>query len=120
MVIRVAVVDDHPLFRDGIVATVNGTPEFQVIAQGENGSDAVRIAQQQHPDIILLDACMPENGIDAAREISASHPAVKTVMLTACEWVEADARAAGARKFITKGVSSAELVTTLRAVFLEA
>jgi two-component system nitrate/nitrite response regulator NarL len=120
MVIRVAVVDDHPLFRDGVVATVNGAPEFEVIAQGESGSDAVRIARHQRPDIMLLDVNMPESGIDAAREISAITPSVKTVMLTGCEGVEAAARAAGARTFITKGVSGTELVTTLRAVFLEA
>lgn len=119
MVIRVAVVDDHPLFRDGVVATVNAAPEFQVVAQGDCGSDAVRIARHQSPDIMLLDVCMPENGIDAARQISAMSPTVKTVMLTACEGIEAAALAAGARKSITKGVSSAELVTTLRAVFLE-
>jgi two-component system nitrate/nitrite response regulator NarL len=120
MVIRVAVVDDHPLFRDGVVATVNGAPEFEVIAQGESGSDAVRIARHQCPDIMLLDVNMPESGIDAAREISAITPSVKTVMLTGCEGIEAAARAAGARTFITKGVSGTELVTTLRAVFLEA
>jgi len=120
MVIRVAVVDDHPLFRDGVVATVNAAPEFQVVAQGGCGSDAVRIARHQSPDIMLLDVCMPENGIDAAREISAISPSVKTVMLTACEEVDAAAREAGARKSIAKGVSSAELVTTLRAVFEEA
>jgi two-component system nitrate/nitrite response regulator NarL len=122
MAIRVAVVDDHPLFRNGVVATVNAVPEFQVVAQGECGSDAVRIARQQQPDIILLDVNMPESGIDAAREISVVSPAVKTVMLTACEGVEhvAAALAAGARTLITKGVSSAELMTTLRAVYLEA
>ena len=119
MVIRVAVVDDHPLFRDGVVATVNGAPEFEVVAQGENGSDAVRIALHECPDIMLLDVCMPGNGIDAAREISAITPSVKTVVLTACEGIEAAAREAGARKSIAKGVSGAELVTTLRAVFLE-
>jgi two-component system, NarL family, nitrate/nitrite response regulator NarL len=120
MIIRVAVVDDHPLFRDGVVATVNGAPEFQVIAQGECGSDAVRIARHECPDIMLLDVDMPDNGIDAAREISAVRPSVKTVMLTACEGVEAAARAAGARTSITKGISGAELVTMLRAVYLEA
>jgi two-component system, NarL family, nitrate/nitrite response regulator NarL len=120
MVIRVAVVDDHPLFRDGVVATVNGAPEFEVVAQGESGSDAVRIARHQCPDIMLLDVNMPESGIDAAREISVITPSVRTVMLTGGEGVEAAARAAGARTFITKGVSGTELVTTLRAVFLEA
>lgn len=120
MVIRVAVVDDHPLFRDGVVATVNAEPEFQVVAQGGCGSDAVRIARHQSPDIMLLDVSMQDSGIDAAREISTISPSVKTVMLTACEGIEAAARAAGARKSIAKGVSGAELLTTLRAVFQEA
>lgn len=119
MVIRVAVIDDHPLFRGGVVATVNGAPEFKVVAEGENGGDAVRIARHQCPDIMLLDICMPGNGIDAAREISVISPSVRTVMLTVCDGVEAAARAAGARKFITKGVSGTELVMTLLAVFLE-
>jgi len=121
MVIRVAVVDDHPLFRDGVVAAVNGAPEFEVVAQGECASDAVRIARHQCPDIMLLDVNMPDSGIDAAREISAISPSVKTVMLTACEEAEysAAAHAAGARKYLTKGVSATELVTTLRAVYLE-
>jgi two-component system nitrate/nitrite response regulator NarL len=117
MTIRVAVVDDHPLFRDGVVATVNAVPEFQVVAQGECGGDAVRIARQHCPDIMLLDVNMPESGIDATREISAISPSVKTVMLTACDGVENAAREAGARTLIAKGVSSAELVTTLRAVY---
>jgi len=122
MVIRVAVVDDHPLFRHGVVAIVNGTPEFQVVAQGECGSDAVRIARHQRPDILLLDVNMSDSGIDAAREISAISPSVKTVMLSACEESEHEiaAQAAGARKYITKGASAAELMTTLRAVYLEA
>jgi two-component system, NarL family, nitrate/nitrite response regulator NarL len=120
MVIRVAVVDDHPLFRNGVVATVNGAPGFKVVAEGDCGSDAVRIARHHCPDIMLLDVCMPENGIAAAREISVISPSVKTVILTACEGIEAAARAAGARKSIAKGMSGADLVTTLRAVFLEA
>ena len=120
MTIRVAVVDDHPLFRDGVVAMVNAVPEFQVVAEGESGGDAVRIARQHRPDIMLLDVNMPESGIDAAREISAMTPSVKTVILTGCEGIEDDAREAGARMSITKGVSSAELMTTLRAVYRDA
>lgn len=119
MAIRVAVVDDHPLFRDGVVATVSAAPEFEVIAEGQNGSDAVRIARHQCPDIILLDVCMPENGIDAAREISATSPSVKIVTLSACDEIEDIARAAGARKFVNKGVSGPELVMILLGVFFE-
>jgi DNA-binding NarL/FixJ family response regulator len=119
MVIRVAVVDDHPLFRDSVVATVSAAPEFEVIAEGQTGSDAVRIARNHCPDIILLDVCMPESGIDAAREISAISPSVKIVTLSACEEIEATARAAGACKSVKKGVSGPELVMILLGVFLD-
>ena len=120
MPIRVAVVDNHPLFRDAVVAVVDASPEFEVIAQGECGSDAVRIARHECPDILLMDVNMPESGIEAAREITAIRPSVKTVMLTSCDGPEygAAARAAGACKSIVKGLSAAELMTTLRAVYL--
>jgi two-component system, NarL family, nitrate/nitrite response regulator NarL len=120
--IRVAVVDDHPQFRDGVVATVNAAPEFEVVAEGKCGSDAVRIARQQCPDILLLDVNMSEGGIDAARKITTLSPSVKTVMLTNYDDSEliAAARAAGACKFIVKGTGATELVATLRAVHLAA
>jgi two-component system, NarL family, nitrate/nitrite response regulator NarL len=119
MPIRVAVVDNHPLFRDAVVSVVDASPEFEVIAQGECGSDAVRIARQQQPDIMLLDVNMSDSGIDAAREITAICPSVKTVMLTSCDESEsgAAARAAGAHNSIVKGLSAAELMATLRAVY---
>src|SRR5262249_60434877 len=117
MVIRVAVVDDHPLFRDGVVATVNGAPEFEVVAQGENGGDAVRIALHEGPGIMLLDVCMPGNGIDAAREISAITPSVRTVVLTALEGIEAAAPEAGARESIPKGGSGGGARVTLSGRF---
>ncbi len=119
MAIRVAVIDDHPVFRDGVVATVSAAPEFEVIAEGQTGSDAVRIARHQCPDIILLDVCMPENGIDAAREISATSPSIKIVTLSACEEIDDIARAAGARKSVNKGVSGPELVMILLGVAFE-
>jgi two-component system, NarL family, nitrate/nitrite response regulator NarL len=118
--IRVAVVDNHPLFRDGVVATVNDTAEFEVVAQGECGSDAVQIAQHHLPDIILLDANMPVSGIEAAREISIRCPSVKTVVLTSLEGHVTAAREAGARSCLMKGVSAAELLGALRSVHLGA
>ena len=120
MHIRVAVVDNHPLFRDAVVAVVDASPEFEVIAQGACGSDAVRIARHECPDILLMDVNMPQSGIEAAREITAIRPSVKTVMLTSCDGPEygAAARVAGACKSIVKGLSAAELMATLRAVYL--
>jgi two-component system nitrate/nitrite response regulator NarL len=107
-VIRVAVVDDHPLFREGVVTTVNAAPEFEVVAEGKCGSDAVRIARQECPDIMLLDVNMSDDGIDAARKITTLRPSVKTVMLTSCDDQEHifAARAAGVRKLIERAPRS--------------
>lgn len=116
--IRVAVVDDHARYRDGVVTTVNDAVEFEVVAEGDCGTDAVRIARDYHPDIMLLDENMPVSGINAAREISRTCPSVKTILLTSyaeSEHVTA-AREAGACVCLTKGISAAELLATLRCV----
>jgi DNA-binding NarL/FixJ family response regulator len=116
--IRVAVVDDHAPYRHGVVSTVNDTTDFEVIAEGACGTDAVRIALDYHPDIMLLDENMPLSGTKAAREISKTCPSVKTILLTSYaepEYVTA-AREAGARVCLTKGISAAELVAMLRCV----
>src|ERR1700719_1508528 len=120
MLIRVAVVDNHQLFRDAVVAVVGASPEFEVIAQGACGSDAVSIARDECPDILLMDVKMSDCGIEAAREITAISPSVKTVMLTSCDGPEygAAARAAGACTSIVKGLGAAELMATLRAVYM--
>jgi|SRR6516162_3518074 DNA-binding NarL/FixJ family response regulator len=116
--IRVAVVDNHRLFRDGVITTLNETADFKVIAAGERGSHAVRIAQDYVPEIMLLDLNMPEGGIEAAREISALCPYVKTIVLTSCEGGEhfSEISEAGVRVYIMKGVSATSLVETLRRV----
>jgi len=100
---------------------VNDTDEFEVVAQGASGSDAVYIARQLLPDIMLLDANMPAGGIEAARQISKCCPSVKTVMLTSLEGTEhmAAAREAGASFCLTKGISADELLGTLLSVHSE-
>jgi two-component system, NarL family, nitrate/nitrite response regulator NarL len=113
--ITVAIVDDHPLMREGVGHTLTQSGKFSVIAMGGKGSDAVRIAQDFLPEIMLLDINMPGGGIEAARLISVQCPIVKIVMLTISENQEhvCDAMEAGARGYILKGVSAAELVGTL-------
>ena len=119
--IRVAVVDNHAPYRNGVVTTVNDTLEFEVVAEGECGTDAVRIARDYLPDIMLLDENMPVNGVKAACEISRIYPSVKTILLTS--YAEAEhvtaAREAGARICLTKGISGAELLATLRCVHFD-
>ena len=116
--IRVALFDDHPLMREGVVNTLNSAKDFEVIAEGATRDDAVRVAQDALPDIVLLDISMPGGGIDAAQDISSVCPFVRIVMLTVSE-DEADVSAAlraGAHGYILKGVGGPEFLRTLRAI----
>ena len=116
--IRVALFDDHPLMREGIVHTLNSAGDFEVIAEGATRNVAVRITQDDLADIILLDISMPGGGIEAAQDISSVCPFVRIVMLTVSE-DEADVIAAlraGAHGYILKGVSGPKFLRTLRAI----
>lgn len=116
--IRIAVVDDHPLFREGVAFTLDTAGGFEVVGQGASAADALKIVSQERPDIILLDVSMPGNGIEAARTISAMAPEVLIIILTVSESEEhvAAALQAGARGYVLKGSSAQELVRTVRAV----
>ena len=76
---RIAVVDDHPLFREGVSFTLRSAPDLEVIAEGASGPDAVRIVADHGPDIILLDVSMPGGGIEAAREIRRISPDTRII-----------------------------------------
>lgn len=115
---RIAVIDDHPLVRSGVIRTLEKQPEFAVIGEGASCDDAVRIAQEELPDLILLDVSMPGGGVNAARTIAATCPVVKIVMLTVSEdeATVTSALEAGARGYILKGVSGPDFIKTLRAI----
>jgi DNA-binding NarL/FixJ family response regulator len=112
------VIDDHPLFREGVALTLQAQPDMEVIAQGESLADALRLARDCAPDIALLDINIPGGGIAAAEAIAAASPAVKVIMLTASTDEDdlAAAMRAGARAYILKGVAARELVGIVRAV----
>jgi len=116
--IRVAVVDDHPIFREGVAYTIRSAQAFEIVAEGASADDAVRIAKDHLPDVILLDVSMPGGGIQAARAISAACPVVKVIMLTVSENEEdvTQALEAGANGYILKGTSGSDLITTLQSV----
>lgn len=116
--LHVAIVDDHPLFREGVAHTLQAQPGIEVVGEGASAADAIRIAGDRLPDVMLLDVSMPGDGLEAARAISASWPVVKLVMLTVSE-NEDDVTAAlraGARAYVLKGVAARELVRILHAV----
>ena len=116
--IRVAVVDDHPLFRDGVVQTFGNNQGLDIVAMGENRDDAVKIVREVGPDILLLDIQLPGGGIEAAQAIHAMSSTTKVIMLTSSESEDhvSAALEAGACGYVLKGVSGVELMNTIRAV----
>jgi two-component system nitrate/nitrite response regulator NarL len=116
--IQVVIVDDHPLFRDGVLQTLQAEPEFEVVGQATSAGEAIRLTRELLPDVILLDITIPGGGLNAALVIAAMSPVTKIIMLTASE-AEEDVLAAlksGARGYILKGVSARELIKAVRDV----
>jgi DNA-binding NarL/FixJ family response regulator len=116
--IQIVLVDDHPLFRAGVAYTLTAEPDMEVAGQGASAAEAVQLAQELLPDLILLDLNMPGSGLQAAQTITATCPVTRIVMLTVSE-EEEDLLAslkAGARGYILKGVPARELTRILRAV----
>jgi two-component system nitrate/nitrite response regulator NarL len=117
--IRILLADDHPLFREGVANSLAAEPDFEVIAQAASGEEAVELANNLHPDIVLLDVSMDGmGGIEAAGKIAASTPGVRIMMLTSSENREnlMAALKAGAHGYVLKGVSASELRTITRRV----
>ena len=116
--LSVVIVDDHALFRDGLASILAAEADIEVAGQGGSAQEAVRLARELLPEIILLDLDMPGGGLEAARTIATDCPVTKIVVLTASE--EDDhliaALKVGARAFILKGVAARELLHILRAV----
>ncbi len=116
--IRILVIDDHPLFLDGLVSTLELVDDFDVVGEGENSTDAVNLAHELVPDTILLDISMPGGGVEAAREIHDALPSITIIMLTASE-DEKDVISAlevGANAYILKGIGGKELTNIVRKV----
>jgi len=116
--ITVGIVDDHPLLREGVAHTLTQSGKFSVVGMGDKAGDALRIAHDLLPEIMLLDINMPGGGIDVARQLATQYPIMKLVMLTISENQEhvCEAMEAGARGYILKGVSAQDLVETLLSV----
>jgi two-component system, NarL family, nitrate/nitrite response regulator NarL len=116
--LRIIIIDDHPLFRQGVVQTLTTEPGFQIVGQGENGAQALSLTCELLPDILLLDIGIPGGGIQTARSIADACPAIKIVMLTVSEDEDnlTEALRVGARAYILKGVSAHELTEILNAV----
>lgn len=117
-ILHIVVADDHALFREGLVGILNAEPDIEVVGQGGTAQEAVQLARDLLPEIILLDIDMPGGGLEAARTISVECPVSRIVMLTASENDDhlLAALKYGARAFILKGVAARELLRILRSV----
>jgi DNA-binding NarL/FixJ family response regulator len=117
--IRVLVVDDHRLFRDGLTALLDGAAGTSVVGHAATGAEALERMEDLEPDVVLMDIMMPDmNGIEATRRIRADHPEVQVVMLTMLEDDDSlfAALCAGAHGYILKGADKADVLRTVRAV----
>ena len=119
MTIRVLVADDHPMFREGLAAMLNGQPDIAVVAQAATGREAVAAAAQAHPDVAVLDLRMPDgDGISAAVGVRRTSPETRVLVLTTFDG-PADvsaALAAGAHGYLVKSAAPDEIAHAVRAV----
>lgn len=119
---RIVIAEDHTILREGLRALLSSDPDFEVIAEAQDGRDAVRCAEQLTPDLILMDLSMPKmDGVEAIREIKKRCPATKIVALTVHKTEEyiLSVLRAGGDGYVLKDATHAELVMAIRNVLRE-
>lgn len=111
-VVRVLIADDHPVFRDGLASLLSTQPGIEVVATAADGAEAVALALEHTPDVVVMDLQMPElNGIDATRRLADELPETRVLVFTMGEedGTVLAAMRAGARGYLVKGASQDEV-----------
>jgi DNA-binding NarL/FixJ family response regulator len=117
--IRVAIVDDHPIVTDGIVANLRADADVAVVATGTSAADALAVMQRERPDVLILDLELGSgSALDALASLKSASPATRIVIFSAYAGEERVAAAfeRGADSYVLKGTSSDELLAAIRAV----
>jgi two-component system, NarL family, nitrate/nitrite response regulator NarL len=116
--IRVAVVDGHPLFRTGTIQALTTAHGIEIAGEGATATDALRIARELSPDVMLLDLRLPGGGVEVIATITRDCPKVRIVVLTASENEDdvTSSLQAGAQGYILKGSSGLDVIKTVRAI----
>jgi DNA-binding NarL/FixJ family response regulator len=118
-IIRVLVVDDHPMFRNGLHLLLDSLPQMKWVGEAGDGQSATMLALELQPDVILMDIQLPEmNGIDATRQILRDSPHIGILMVTMYEDDDMvfSAMQAGARGYLLKGSDQDEIIRAIQAV----
>jgi DNA-binding NarL/FixJ family response regulator len=111
---RVLIADDRRRSRSGLRALLDLRPEIVVVGEAANGREAVRLVEEYHPDVVLMDAKMPVlDGVEATRLIKERWHKVRVVVLTIHASYRDDALAAGADAFLIKGCAAADLLRAI-------
>jgi DNA-binding NarL/FixJ family response regulator len=116
--IRLLIVDDHPVVRDGLSGIFAGDPDFEVVGQAANGVDAVTQAEELHADVVLMDLRMPEmGGVEAIKQLRKRTPSVHVIVLTTYDTDNdvLSAIEAGATGYLLKDAPREELIRAVRA-----
>lgn len=117
--IRVLLVDDHKMVRQGLAGLLAGVPDIELVGEASDGLDALDKVRQVHPDVVVMDITMPRmNGIEATRHITMEHPGVRVIGLSMHEKddMEMAIRAAGAETYLSKDGASTALIDAIRGV----
>jgi two-component system, NarL family, nitrate/nitrite response regulator NarL len=118
-VIRIVIADDHPIFRDGLKRLLEAERQFKVIGEASDGVEAVKLARQLKPEVLLLDLAMPRRpGLEALREMSSDPSSVRVILLTAAVERQqiVEALQLGARGVVLKDSATQILLKSIRAV----
>ncbi len=117
--IRVMLVDDHALFREGMRALLQSSSDIEIVGEATNGKEAIEKVSQLSPEVVLMDIAMPVmGGVEATRRIRKDNPEIGVLVLTQYEDSEyiLSMLKAGAKGYIAKTATAAELVAAIRAV----
>jgi DNA-binding NarL/FixJ family response regulator len=116
MKIRIVLVEDHPVMREGVRLVLEAVPDLEIVGEAENGMEAVAMAKSCSPDVMIMDVSMPIlTGIEATRQIKATNPDVKVIGLSAYAYV-AEMFRAGASGYVHKAAAGQELVVAIHTV----
>jgi DNA-binding NarL/FixJ family response regulator len=117
--LRVVVADDHPIFREGLAGAIASLDGVEVVGQAATGAEALTVARELAPDVVVMDLHMPDmNGIEATRELAELAPGAAVLVLTMLEDDESvfAAMRAGARGYLVKGAERGDIARALEAV----